>query len=323
MVQAPISMSARHPLRRRTWRWRAFGLGLALWFSAWSAHAVIDVSVVLSAEGDAYATIAERIDDRLRGKQLARVRTLTADAVDRLNRGDAPDLVVAVGLKATQAVLAANLDVPVISTLIPKVAFDQLVRPGRRRGVTAVFLDQPIARQLDLIRLTLPEKKRVGIVLGPQSQATADSLQAEARRRGLQLNVSRVDTESGLFGALEGVLRDSEVLLSLPDPVVSNSNTIPSVLFTAYRFLVPVVGFSPAYVRAGAVTAVFSTPEQLAEQVADAAAAFAGPERQLPPPSYPVYFKVAVNYHVARSLDLVLDREASLAARLGSRSIAP
>ena len=322
MVQAPISIPTRHP-HRVAQRWCAVGVGWVLWLATWAANAAIDVSVILSADGDAYTTIADRIDDRLRGKQLARVRTLPADAVDRLDRANLPDLIVAVGLKATQAVLAANLDVPVISTLIPKVAFDQLVRPSRRRAVTAVFLDQPIARQLDLIRLALPDKKRVGVVLGPQSQALAESLHAEARKRGLQLNVSRVDTETGLFAALEGVLRDSEVLLSLPDPVVSNANTTPSVLFTAYRFLVPVVGFSPAYVRAGAVSAVFSTPEQLAEQVADAVAGFVGPERQLPPPSYPVYFKVAVNYHVARSLDLVLDREASLATRLGSRTITP
>lgn len=304
-------------------RWWAIGMGLALWLVAGSANATLDVSVILSAEGEAYTAIADHIDDRLRRKQLARVRTLSVTAIDRLGRGNPPDLIVAVGLQATRAALKTQLDVPVISTLIPKAAFDQLLRQSRPRVATAVFLDQPIGRQLDLIRLTLPDRKRVGVVLGPQSRAMAESLHAEARKRGLQLSISRVDTEIGLFPALEDVLRDSEVLLALPDPVVSNANTISSVLFTAYRFLVPVVGFSPAYVRAGAVTAAFSTPEQLADQVADAIVAFAGPGRELPPPSYPVSFRVAVNYHVARSLDLLIDREASLAARLGSRRTEP
>eukprot|EP01032_Pedospumella_encystans_P026470 gene26469-29906_t len=114
---------------------------------------------------------------------------------------------------------------------------------------------------------------------------------------------------STLFTGLKTVLDDADVLLAVADPQVYNSATISNILLATYRARVPVVAFSPAYVKAGALLALYSTPRQIGVQAGALARGVlqGGP---VPASQYPQEFSVAVNEHVARSLGLTLDEVA-------------
>jgi ABC-type uncharacterized transport system substrate-binding protein len=89
------------------------------------------------------------------------------------------------------------------------------------------------------------------------------------------------------------------------DPLVFNRRNAQSVLLTAYRYRVPLIGVSPAYVRAGAVAAVHTSAAQIGQQLGETIATLAnGALRALPPPQYPKYVSVTVNEQVARSLQV-------------------
>ena len=97
------------------------------------------------------------------------------------------------------------------------------------------------------------------------------------------------------------------MLLTLPDPVVLNSKTVQSVLLTAYMRKIPVVSYSPAYVRAGALMAVNSSPAELGRHVAEKLVDLDSRNYwNLDKPEYPKYFSVALNERVARSLGIVI-----------------
>ena len=74
------------------------------------------------------------------------------------------------------------------------------------------------------------------------------------------------------------------------------------------------MAFSPAYVRAGALLSLYTTPSQIGVQAA-AMAKTVVQGAPLPAPQYPLEYEVGVNEYVARSLGLMLDG-ASLAERL-------
>lgn len=77
--------------------------------------------------------------------------------------------------------------------------------------------------------------------------------------------------------------------------------------------MVPLVGFSPAYVKAGALLALYSTPAQVGARGGEVLRqALAG--KVLPSPQWPREFVVAVNQDVARSLGFALDE-----ARIGEQ----
>jgi hypothetical protein len=186
---------------------------------------------------------------------------------------------------------------PLLAILVPRLAFERMADPVRLRAgsLSAVFLDQPAARQLDLIRLALPDARSVGILVSGQSKAHAPVLDAAARERGLQL-VSSVVEPGGLYPALQSLLPDVDVLLALPDPMMFNSQTAGSILTAAYRRQVPLAGFSPAYVKAGALLALYSTPAQVGRRGGELLRqALAAKPLPLPQPHSPREFTVEVN----------------------------
>ena len=114
---------------------------------------------------------------------------------------------------------------------------------------------------------------------------------------------------------MTGVQTCALPISALPDPTVYHAATLQNILLTTYRARVPLVAFSAAYVRAGAVLAVYSTPAQVARRAAEMVKSWqAG--RGLPPPQMPREFAVAANAKVAASLGLMLDDAAVIAEDL-------
>jgi ABC-type uncharacterized transport system substrate-binding protein len=135
-------------------------------------------------------------------------------------------------------------------------------------------------------------------------------LNALVRAKGMQLVESEVGPQEPLFPGLKRVLEQADLLLALPDAQVYSSGSIQNILLASFRARVPMLAYSPAYVRAGALLALYVTPAQIGVQAASLALAVLQgktlPERAV----YSNDFQVSVNEHVARSLGLALDAEA-------------
>ncbi|TAN56817.1 MAG: hypothetical protein EPN19_00080 [Betaproteobacteria bacterium] len=288
------------------------GLGTLATTPAGAAEAV---ALILGERGGAYAEAAEAVRRELGA--AAEVTQRQADEIDGLARMPLR-AAVAIGTDACRALAQNNVSASLkLCLLLPKAAYDRIAEGARGRGKppSVLLLDQPLARQMALIRLALPERRRIGVLLGPETVALGGALAASADAQGLRVHVGRVELPDDLAGALHKVLAEADVLLAVPDSVVYNSRTIQNVLRSTFMGRVPLVAFSPAYVRAGALLALYSTPDQIGRQAGRALrAALAGHE--LPPQQHPQDFEVGVNPHVARSLGIELDDGAMLAERL-------
>lgn len=288
---------------------------------AWAANPV-SVWVALSEASAAHLETAEVLRSDVDRTLPARVEW----RIERWNQfastKQKPQWIVAVGAAAQhgmQELFAGDATPPaLLALLVPRQAFERMANPARLRAgaLSAVFLDQPPGRQLELIRLALPAVNRVGILVGAESKSQSAALEKAARERDLQLTVSAVG-QDGLFPALQSLLGNAEVLLALPDPAIFNSQTAANILTAAYRRQVPLFGFSPAYVKAGALLALYSTPAQVGARGGELLGqALSG--KSLPSPQWPREFTVSVNRDVARSLGLALD-ETRLAEQLRER----
>src|SRR6185436_19635041 len=197
---------------------------------------------------------------------------------------------------------------PILHTLLPRETALELLHNGRGPHPamyrdSAIFLDQPVSRQFDLLRLALPKHKRVAVILGPATQSYATELRNAAREHHLSANIAVIQQRDELLPTLETLLDDNDVLLSVPEPLAYHGETIHHVLLTTYRYKVPMIGLSKAYVDAGALLAIYTPPEQIGRQVAQVLATPAAMRGNLPPPSYPKYFTISINRRVATSLD--------------------
>ncbi len=279
------------------------------------AYAGPQVLVVLSEDGVAYHEAAEAMRGYFQGHD-ATVSLRAIRAVDLDNSAAAQaqaDILVAVGVRAMQD-LAMDAR-PTLNILVPQQNFE-LVRPPSKRDsrlFSAIYLDQPIARRLRLIQQLLPGRQHIGVLLGPTTLDRSKPLQKSAREQQLALEVAQVSSQEEIIPSLNQLLANSQVLLALPDPLIYNQNTAQSILLTSYRAQTPLIAYSKAYVQAGALAAVFSTPAQIGRQAAEMVMrALQTKNFVLPAPQYPKYFSVDVNYQVARSLGFVLKDEATL-----------
>lgn len=223
-----------------------------------------------------------------------------------------PRLIVAIGVGALRGLADRGVKGPLLATLVPRAVYARFVAEAGSglRPHSAVWLDQPLARQLDLVQLALPARRRIGVLLGPESRPLEAELASAMAERNLEAFVTRLDSAAELPAALQKTLDNADVLLALPDPQIYNGITIQNILTSTYRRRIPLAGFSPAYVKAGALLAVYSTPAQIGMQVGGiVAAVLAG--RPLPPPRGPREFSIGVNAEVARSLGLAIEADAA------------
>lgn len=302
------------------WRFLFASFTLALLF-VWAGAgyaASANIAIVLSDDSAPYQETANNIRAFVeQGTVRAVVNVYPAAEKKPDFARERQDIIVAVGVRAAQEMVALNLTTPILTTLIPRQAFEKIARQRDYRQFSAIYLDQPLARQMELIRLALPERSRIGVVLGPESQGTLKILQSAAREAKFGLVVEKISAAEELLPALQRVLADSDVLLALPDTLVFNKGTVQSLLLTTYRYQDPVIGFSQAYVKAGALAAVYTTPEQAGRQAGEMLQqVLNGKSWVLPPPEYPKYFSVSINYQVARSLAISVSDEMVLYQQL-------
>jgi putative ABC transport system substrate-binding protein len=252
--------------------------------------------MVLSEEGGTYQAFSDSLRSKLHADKVI-LKTQIFDEPISVS-----DLYIAVGMKA--ATELAGRDIPLLSVLVPKAAYDSLPRGSVHRTAqhSVIFLDQPMERQVALLQAALPDTRRVGVIYSfpPPELNVLRKLLADRNIRLYERSVNETQT---LNDALETVLSESEVLFVLADAKIYNAGTIRNILLTAYRKQVPLIGISQAYVRAGALCAIYSTPAQIAAQAAEAVMQFAATTR-MPPGRYPQQFEVSVNRQVARSLDI-------------------
>ena len=310
MVRVPLPASnVRRPLKqglRASFCRALFGAALCLPLVA-SAY---DVALVMSQRSGSSQAFAD-----------AFVRSAVASGHRVTDAGEAggvldeaaiarADLVVANGEAALAAVLKAAPR-PTLAVMLGREGFDVLCARYPQAELSAFTLDQPAARQLRLVRAVLPRIEHVGVLVG-NATLGAQALQDSAQASGLAFSSARVGSEAELIVRLESVLRHSDAFIATPDSLLSRPALARAILLTSYRFYKPVFAFSRAYVEAGALAAVFTTPQQVADDVLGWLNGQTAKRLQLPALRDPESFEIAVNRQVARALGVFLPSEEEI-----------
>jgi ABC-type uncharacterized transport system substrate-binding protein len=224
------------------------------------------------------------------------------------------DLTVAIGTPALEKVLAGTRG-PVLSLLVPRSTYERLA--SGRPQVSALYLDQPLYRQLQLLSLALPDLTNVGVPLGPVSRELQNALQAVGRDNGIQVNTAITAKNSDLYPALTALATDSQAFLLLPDPLVAHRGSLQNFFLHTYRLKRPVLAYSAPLAKSGAIMALYATPEQHGEEAARwIMAGWTGNGVSLGGSRYPKRFTISINSTVARSLDIALPSLDELTRKL-------
>ena len=266
------------------------------------------IDIVLSSNKNQYFDISNNIKLNAR-KNYFSFRVLN---IDDFEDDKSPRvLILAVGMRASAMLAKKKPHTPVISVYIPQYAYQSLLEKyssyTRTYFVGAVFIDQPLHRQLRLAHLLVPDANKMGMILGPVSSQTISNNKELINHESMY--VSKLKVLGGVIDlpSLQTLMRDNDVILTLPDPTVHQPINAKRILYNAYRAKKPIIAFSKSYVDAGALASIYSTPDQIGRQAAEKLNSyFLSTDSQRENYETAAYFEISLNPNVAWSLDIRL-----------------
>lgn len=270
-----------------------------------------DITVVLGSQSGPYQRFLKDFQSEFEKLSAGKFNIRVVDAAN-LKLDDlenAGDLIIAVGKNAAKKIKSSHITTAVLYSLLPDYIYREIITAGseqcKKFTCSAIYIDQPVTRQIALIKVILPEIKSIGVLLGDYSAGRKDELLRAGKQLGVEIRIERISSIVRFTSQYERLLERTDAILAIPDPGVYNRSTIKNILLTSYRYRKPVFGFSHAYVNAGAIAAVFSTPELIARQTAEVVTEFVNSQGAgLAGPEYSLYYNIASNQRVARSLGL-------------------
>ncbi|MFK7854696.1 MAG: hypothetical protein AB8B79_11310 [Granulosicoccus sp.] len=174
------------------------------------------------------------------------------------------DQVIATGVTGCKVAAQAPINVPVVCAFITAEKYAEIYfaqNEQTRQNLTAIVSDQPVSRQVAIATTIYPALSRFAVLLpsgrSPPADENSDILFSEYR------------PDRALATQLGDVTYMVDALLATPETAIFNRSTLRTVLLTAYGYGKPVVGYSSAYVKAGALITAYSSPAQVIRQIAE------------------------------------------------------
>ena len=223
------------------------------------------------------------------------------------------DLVIALGGDASQYVNRQLPDKPIISAYLTLQQWQDFESPGKQH--LAVLLDQPLERYL-LFSHYLLQPRSIGIV--NFSALEINTRQRDTLRR-LQLKLSQyqLNQPDDLLAKIRQLVQINDALLMLPNQDIYNRHTLKGILLTSYRKNTPVISYSPAHVKSGALASIYSSPGDIGKHLGDLLDRYLSGELKLSDsPQFAKYYSIITNNRVAHSFGLKLPDVSEIRRKL-------
>lgn len=178
---------------------------------------------------------------------------------------DKHPVVVAVGTPALEAAIKYFPNLPILFSMVhspPK----QIVTHA---GLTGVFLDIPLEKYLVLIKKSLPQIRRVGILMNPiYLLEHIEDMKVASKLLDLTIHIKKAGTLTEALYAIEDLAKKNEVLLIQPDPVFATPTVFEYALKQSLSHAVPLIGISEDQVKHGALMGLAVDYQDLGKQAA-------------------------------------------------------
>lgn len=259
-----------------------------------------DIFVVLSGNSRSADEVATNLQSELGGKLL--VRQFDSAWQSEVSPDD---LIISVGNKASRAIIQKDVDNPVVHSFVSSGLIASI--PDSTQNWVAITLDQPISRLFNKAQaLTkVSYKADVLIAVSESNQAVVKQVE-ELQSKGVANSIKLVNVSEGDVAAkvLQPYFYNAAALIAIRDKNVWSGNNAKWILKQAYNHQVPVIGYSQSFLKAGALVAIYSTLEQVSEEVIKAAKMWQEsgqlPNKSIVQPDY----QTGVNKNIARALKL-------------------
>lgn len=269
------------------------------------------ILIVLSGDADPYNQAAAALQESPQLKGQAFETRQLAEVIAAKSLPSDTHVVVAIGSQAAvwlKGQLSADQHMVFCMVADAEGLFSARDLEGPA-NICGVSTDIKPANQLAIIREAMPKARRMGLLYDSRNERSVRLLRRAQGEmlEGTELVAVDVAGHKSAGQAVEALFEKRiDVAWTMPDSAVYDTATTRTLLLRAIRSSTPVFGFSPAFVRAGALLGVGVEPAGQGRQAAEIVASLlAGRHREEVLDPQPV---LAVNLIVAEKLSVKLPR---------------
>jgi len=271
--------------------------------------------IIYSPDNTLHSSIVKQLSRKLHLSQPGIIISEITPQQKAARVNPATDLIISIGRAGMQS---ASEHYPKTKKLF--IATD----PNRyqlktNEGDAALYMTQSYCRQMKLIRLLNAHWKTISILSSEKKPIDSKPIQQCAGKYNFEIYKIKTTAEENQTNKIRQALRNSDVLLALPDHNIYNSRSVKNILLTSYRYRRPVIAFSKNFVNAGALASIHSNTEQIAQSASNIINQYfeAGAHFKKPV-NYPDDFNININKQVFRALDIPLPEIETLTKSLQS-----
>jgi putative ABC transport system substrate-binding protein len=278
------------------------------------------VAVIMSADVDAYR-------EALRGFKAVIQQSVVAerDMEGNIERGKSilaefqaqvkPDLILAMGVWALQAVSPQVRETPVVYAMVLNPP--NVVAPDAK-NVTGASMNVPLDESIRLFRAVDPRIRRLGVVFNrAKTGYLVRPAEALAEKEGLRLVSREVGSPRDVVPALDALrAAGMDAVWMLPDEVVLAQPVVQQMVLFSYREKVSLLGFHATQARAGALLSLaMASNEDIGRQAGELAMRILqGKHPSELPYTTARKLQLILNLKAAKRLDLSVSKKALEAA---------
>jgi len=237
--------------------------------SLFGGHASAEDAKVLVISGDQHESTQRTIKGIKQGIRSsgisARIDLITVtpgenekEALTRKKSEFAPDVVVTVGSRSTRLAKTLIDDTPIVfaSVLNPVTSgfIDSYDYPGNM--LTGASLDIAVDIQLEKFRQLVPSISRIGVLHSDQTRYIVNQAIEWAASHSIKLISYEVVAPKDMPEAVDSLMRSCDGLWAIPDELIYTPQSTKHILLETFRNRIPIMGFSPSFVKSGALFAL-------------------------------------------------------------------
>lgn len=249
-------------------------------------------------------------------QSAVRFNLTTVENIDLIGQSiNKDDLVIALGHRAATALDGNSFKANIIYAYL---TYQQVNQLNSSRKTLSILLDQPVERYLAFCSL-FPGIQSVGVLNEATTSLPFDDASLQ-ENSDVKLKQYKLNNSEPLLQTVRRLLDQNDALLMLPQQTFYNRSNLKGVLLTSYRHRKPVISYSPAHVKSGAMATIYSSPGDIGRHLADVSNdLLVNAEPFKPGFQYARYYSVMTNPQVARALGIELPTESDLMATLKGR----
>lgn len=231
------------------------------------------------------------------------------------------DTILSIGTAATEfAIQKEPPQLPIIATFLSKTASEKILKQAKNRHLEIIYIDQPLSRYIHLANIISPKAKKVGTVFSSisiEKRGNFDTYLASYKKTAVSETLS---PDANPLAVISPVVKDSDIFVAIPDQSIVNRSIAKWALYLTFHQKKPLVGFSAAYTRSGAVASLYSSPQNMGTAAAELLQRGIT-KNNIHSMAYPADFTVSTNNKVAKAIGIAMPTTADLKQQLIDREI--